>query len=162
MAFDSFLKIDGIPGESSDDKYKDWIEVLSYNWKVRQPASGTTSSAGGATAERANFSDFKVVKRIDNATPKLALACSDGTHIKEINIELCRAGGDRVKYMEYKLSNCIISSISIGGSSGVEPSETLTFNYGKIEWAYTRQRRSDGSGAGNVAAGWNLQTNIKA
>jgi hypothetical protein len=29
-AFDSFLKIDGIPGESTDDKHKDWIEVISY------------------------------------------------------------------------------------------------------------------------------------
>jgi type VI secretion system secreted protein Hcp len=162
MAFDTFLKIDGILGESSDEKYKDWIEVLSLYWRMRQPTSATASSAGGATAERANFSDFKVVKRIDKATPKLALACADGTHIKEINIELCRAGGDRVKYMEYKLSNCIVSSISTGGSSGGEPSETLTFNYGKIEWTYTRQRRSDGSGAGNVAAGWDLQTNKKA
>ena len=162
MAFDTFLKIDGIPGESSDDKYKEWVEVLSYYFRVRQPVSGTASSAGGATAERANFSDFKVVKRIDKATPKLALACADETHIKGINMDLCRAGGDKIKYMEYKLSNCIVSSISTGGSNGGEPSETLTFNYGKIEWTYTQQRRSDGSGAGNVAAGWNLQTNKKA
>jgi bacteriocin-like protein len=27
-AFDRFLKIDGIPGESTDDKHKDWIEIL--------------------------------------------------------------------------------------------------------------------------------------
>ena len=29
MAFDAFLKVDGIPGESTDDKHKDWIEILS-------------------------------------------------------------------------------------------------------------------------------------
>jgi len=27
-AYDAFLKIDGIPGESTDDKHKDWIEIL--------------------------------------------------------------------------------------------------------------------------------------
>ncbi|WP_353327541.1 type VI secretion system tube protein Hcp, partial [Chitiniphilus shinanonensis] len=27
MAFDAFIKIDGIPGESTDDKHKDWIEI---------------------------------------------------------------------------------------------------------------------------------------
>ena len=32
MAFDAFLKIDGIPGESTDDKHKDWIEVLSFDF----------------------------------------------------------------------------------------------------------------------------------
>ena len=26
MAFDCFLKIEGVPGESTDDKHKDWIE----------------------------------------------------------------------------------------------------------------------------------------
>ena len=30
MAFDSFLKIDGIQGESTDSKHQGWIEVLSY------------------------------------------------------------------------------------------------------------------------------------
>jgi len=31
MAVDVFLKIDGIPGESTDDKHKEWIEILSYS-----------------------------------------------------------------------------------------------------------------------------------
>lgn len=31
MAFDVFIKIDGIPGESSDDKHKEWIEVLGFS-----------------------------------------------------------------------------------------------------------------------------------
>lgn len=161
MPFDAFLKIDGMPGESTDDKHKDWIEVLSYSWGASQLASATASSAGGATAERANFQDFSIVKTLDKASPKLALACADGTHIKEVTIELCRAGGDKVKYMEYKMSNCIISSVSVGGGGGGEPTESLTFNYGKIEWTYSQQKRADGSGGGQVAAGWDLQTNKK-
>ena len=27
MAIDAYLQIDGIKGESTDDKHKDWIEV---------------------------------------------------------------------------------------------------------------------------------------
>jgi type VI secretion system secreted protein Hcp len=72
---------------------------------------------------------------------------------------LCRAGGDKVKYMEYKLSNCIVSSVSTNGGGGAEPNESITFNFGKIEWTYTQQKRGDGSGGGNVAAGWDLQIN---
>ena len=71
MAFDAFLKIDGVPGESTDDKHKDWIEVLSFNFGESQPSSATASSAGGATTERVNFQDFGVVKHIDKSTPKL-------------------------------------------------------------------------------------------
>ena len=31
MAFDAFVKIDGIEGESTDEKHAGWIEVISYN-----------------------------------------------------------------------------------------------------------------------------------
>ena len=162
MAFDAFLKIDGVPGESTDDKHKDWIEVLSYSTGVSQRSSGSASTAGGASAERADFQDFSIVKALDKASPKIALACAKGTHIKEVKLELCRAGGDKVKYMEYKLSNCIVSSYRPGGSGhGGEtlPLEEVSFNYGKVEWTYTQQKREDGSGGGQVAANWDLQAN---
>jgi type VI secretion system secreted protein Hcp len=164
MAFDAFIQIDGIPGESTDDAHADWIEVLSYSCGVTQPSSGSASSGGGASAERADFQDFSIVKALDKASPKLALACADGTHISEIILELCRAGGDKVKYMEYKLSDAMVTSVRPGGSSaGGEalPLEEVSFNYGKIEWTYTQQKRGDGSGGGNVAAGWDLEKNAK-
>jgi type VI secretion system secreted protein Hcp len=161
MAFDAFLKIDGIPGESTDDKHKDWIEVLSYSCGVAQTASASASTSGGASHQRADFQDLSISKTLDKASPKLALACADGTHIKQVTVELCRAGGQKEKYMEYKMTNCIISSASVGGGGGGEPTESITFNYGKIEWTYTQQKRADGTGGGQVAAGWDLEKNKK-
>lgn len=160
MAFDAFLKIDGIQGESTDDKHKDWMEITSCNWTVDQPTSASASTAGGGSAERANFHDFTITKELDKASPKLNLACADGTHIKEVILELCRSGSDKLKYMEYKLSDVIVSSVAVSGSKGI-PTETVTLNYGKIEWIYTQQKRADGGGAGNIAAGWSLETNKK-
>ena len=160
--YDSFLKIDGIPGESTDDAHKDWIEILDFQHEVRQPASATVSSAGGATAERVEHDDILVAKLLDKATPKLYDACCKGTHIKEVVMEMCRAGGDKVKYMEVKMEEVIISSVkSAGNPKGQHgfPTESLTFNYGKISWTYTQQKRADGSGGGNVAAGWSLIAN---
>ncbi len=112
MAFDAFIKIDGIEGESTDDAHQGWIEIRKYGIGLYQKISTTASSTGGATAERANFKDFKFTKLFDKSTPKLSLYCANGTHIDNATIELCRAGGDKIKYMEYKLSNCLISSIN--------------------------------------------------
>ena len=47
MAIDVYLQIDGIKGESQDDRHKDWIECTSVNWGVSQPRSATASTGGG-------------------------------------------------------------------------------------------------------------------
>jgi type VI secretion system secreted protein Hcp len=48
-AFDYFLKIDGIPGESTDSKHKDEIDVLSWSWGETQetapPSEGVAAPA---------------------------------------------------------------------------------------------------------------------
>jgi len=161
MAFDAFVKIDGIEGESTDDKHQGWIEVLSCDVKVSQKVSSTASSAGGGSAERADFSDFSFVKQIDSASPKLAIACAGGTHIDTIVIEFCRAGNEKIKYMEYKLANCLISEVAMV-AQGAFPAEKIKVNYGKINWCYMKQNRAGGGAAGNIAGGWDRQKNCKA
>lgn len=160
--FDAFCKVDGVDSESTDDKHPNWIEILSFSHNINQAASATKSSTGGASSGRCEHADFVIVKQLDKASPKLYELCSSGKHIKEILIEFCRAGGDKVKYMEIKMEEVIISSVSPGGSakgSDDIPSEEVRFNYGKIKWTYTQQKRADGSGGGNVTGGWDLTAN---
>lgn len=162
MAFDCFLKIEGIPGESTDDKHKDWIEVLSFSHGLAQPLAGSRSSGGAASAERCDHQDFSVVKTLDKATPKLALHCCNGKHITSVKVELCRATGDKLKYMEYNMTDVIVSAYRPGGSSqGGEalPLEEVSFNYGKIEWTYTATDHATGKAAGDVKAHWDLKAN---
>lgn len=162
MAFDAYLKIDGIPGESTDDKHKDWVEIASYVHQMEQPASATASTAGGATAERVQHGTFDIVHLLDKASPKLYEACCTGRHLKEVVVELCRAGGDKQKYMEIRLEQVVVSKVESTGSSKGElgfPSERISFNYGKIKWTYTQQKRSDGQGGGQVNSGWDLTAN---
>lgn len=157
---DAYLKIDGIPGESTATNFKDWIEVLSFSHGVSQPAAAAVSTAGGASVGRCEHGDFTISKELDKASPILAQKCSEGTHLKEIMLTLCRStGGGQVQYMEYKLTNAIISSVSVSGSGQGLPIEAVAFNYGKIEWKYTIQKREGGGGGGNTAGSWNLQTN---
>lgn len=163
--FDAFCKVDGVPSESKDDKHSDWIEILSFSHSIAQQRSATKSSAGGATTGRCDHGEFVIVKQLDKASPKLYEYCSSGKHIKEVVVELWRASGDKKqKYMEFKMEEVLISSVSPGGSAqgGDDiPSEEVRFDYGKIKWTYTQQKR-DGSVGGNVTGGWDLTTNKAA
>jgi len=159
MAGDCFLKIDGIPGESTDDKHKDWIEVMSYSSGVAQMAAGDRSTGGGAASGRCSHQDISIVREMDKATPTINLYCCQGKHIPKVVIELCRAAGNKEKYMEYKMEDVLISSVSVGGGGGGLPTESVTFNYGKLTWNYIQTDHKTGEAKGNVEKYWSLIDN---
>ena len=106
MAIDVYLQIDGIKGESMDDKHKDWIECTSVNWGVSQPRSATASTGGGHTAERCEHQEVVVSKLADLASPILLQTCSAGRTIPKAKLEFMRADaqGERVKYFELEIN----------------------------------------------------------
>ncbi len=162
MSFDAFVKIEGIEGESSDSKHTGWIEALNFSCGATQEVSFTASSAGGATAERVDIKPFTFTKQVDSSTPKLFQACAAGTHFDKIIMELHRAGGsDKVKFLEYELSNCIICDIATNVNGGDFPYESISINFGRIRITYSKQKREGGGLAGNISAGWDLQKNCK-
>lgn len=161
--YDMYLQLDGIKGESTDDKHKDWIEVLSFDHSMMQPVSSTKSSAGGASGGRAQHGDFALVKNVDLSSPKLYEALSNGKHLSKAKLEVCRAGGSQIKFLEITLEQVMISQVHLNSpmqanatNGDLIPTESVSLNYGKIEWVYTQQKRSDGSGGGNVNAKYDL------
>jgi type VI secretion system secreted protein Hcp len=162
FAFDAYMKISGIEGESTDHKHIDWIQLFSFSHGVSQPI---TSSDTGRIGQGSDHNDFSIVKVFDKASPKLALFCSAGARIPEVLLEICDPNRPSYYVMEYKLSDCIVSSVKTqGGPSplwkGDEvyawatlPLEEVSFNYGKIEWTYTTP---DGN---TVYAGWDVDAN---
>ena len=88
MAEDIFAKIGDIKGESTDDKHKDEIEVLSYSWGVANTAADWSAAVRG----KAIFQDVTIVHGIDKATPALFKACATGVHLKDATITHRKAG----------------------------------------------------------------------
>lgn len=163
MAFDAFIKIDGIEGESTDDRHPGWIETIAFRSGHSMPISKRTSSTHGATLGRVDFDTFAFSKLIDKSSPLLMSACAAGTHINDITVELCRAGTDKVKFMAYKFKNSLISSVltSSGDPNNGFPVELVKISFGKIEWCYSRQNRHGGGTSGHIVAAWDLQRNCK-
>jgi type VI secretion system secreted protein Hcp len=158
MATDMFLRIQGIDGESTDDRHRDWIQIVSFDCKVSTAESSTVSSGGGVTGTRPEFSEITVGKVIDQASPKLNLYCCNGKHIPEVIIELCRAMGEKQVYMKYTLQDVIVSAV---GPVTVDPTgqlEQVSFRFGQIRWEYTLTR-PDGSPGGAILESWNLVRN---
>jgi type VI secretion system secreted protein Hcp len=160
MAIDVYLHIDGIKGESADDRHKDWIECKSVSWAVEQPRSATSSTGGGHTAERCEHRDVVITKLADLASPILLQTCAAGRTIPKAKLEFMRADaqGERVKYFEIELDNVLIGAVSPSVSEGDILTEEVGMKFSKVRWKYTKQRISGGVG-GNTSGGWDLAAN---
>ena len=160
MASDIFAKIGDIKGESTDDKHKDEIDVLSYSWGVTQ--TGTLAFGGGAGAGKAQFSDFNFTTNVSKASPSLFLSCASGQHIKDATITVRKAGKGQQEYLILKMTDVLISSYQTGGSSGAEsrPTESVSMAFAKVEFTYKPQNEDGSLGAG-ITTGWDLKANQK-
>lgn len=146
MAVDMFLELDGIKGESTDDKHKEKIDVLAWSWGLSN--SGTFHSGSGGGAGKANFSDLSVTKWVDKATPALMAACAKGTHIKSAKLIVRKAGDRPLEYLTITLTSVLVSSLSTGGSGGEERlTENISLNFAKVDVDYKIQ---DEKGAGKA------------
>jgi type VI secretion system secreted protein Hcp len=160
MAVDMFLKIDGIPGESTDVRHRDEIEVLSYNWgEAQPPAASSASGAGGSAAGRVAMQDFHFAMRVNKASPKLFLACASGAHIRNAFLTVRRAGANPVEFLKWTLSDVTVASYQTDNNVPAEPPlDQISLRFAKIEVEYSAMR-ADGSLDTPIKAGWDVQAN---
>lgn len=156
---DYFLKIDGIEGESTDDKHKNEIDVLSWSWG--ETNSGAHGFGGGGGAGKVAMQDFNFVMTFNKASPKLMLNCATGAHIDNA-VLLCRkAGGEQQEYLKITFSDLLVSSYQTGGSSGdVIPVDQISLNFTKIEFEYKPQKE-DGELGSAIKSGYDVKANKK-
>ena len=160
-AVDMFLKIDGIPGESTDQAHKDQIEILSWSWGASMPIS--SGSTGGSGAGKVQVSDLSFQKFADSTSPKILEKLFTGAHIPKVELSLSKLDGKGASADFYKitLENVLVSSYNTGGSSGSDlPVESLSLNFQKITFEF-KKLKSDGTLDTPVTFGWDIAANKK-
>jgi type VI secretion system secreted protein Hcp len=146
-AVDYFLKIDGIDGESTDDKHRNEIDILSFSWGMSQSCSREPDQLPAVQS-------ISLLYSANKATPKLMLACATGQHIKEAKLTCRKAGEEQQEFMTIKFSDLLISSYQTGGSAGdVIPTDQISFCFEGIRIT-TYRYNPDGSLAEVVSEGF--------
>lgn len=102
MAQDMYLSITDVKGESTEEGFVDFINVLDWDWGVKQHP--TLVKDKGLTAGKAEFSNFSVIYYIDNSVPTVLDFCASGQSLKKVEF-VCRKNvgksGDKPKYVNY-------------------------------------------------------------
>lgn len=155
---DYFLKIEGVEGESTDDKHKGEIELES--WSFGGTNGGSFSSGGGGGTGKVALQDFNFVKKTDKASAKLFTSCCTGEHLKKATLVCRKAGKEQQEFLTIVLTSVIVSSYQTGGSAGSDiiPMDQVSLNFAKIEYKY-KEQKADGSLGGELIGGWDVTTN---
>jgi type VI secretion system secreted protein Hcp len=169
MAYDAFLKIDAIAGDSADAQHLGWIHVLSFSWGATQPTyrSGSGKGAVGGTIGRATFQDFTIVKSVDKSTPTLLLDAMEGKVLKLVQLNF-QTASDKGPHdiFALKFENCFISSVRMSGNNGADhisqvlddlPLEEVSFVFSRMS-LQQRGFSADGQPI-DAYMGWDLLSN---
>lgn len=156
--FDTFLKLDGVDGESTRKGYEKQMAVIAFSWGGSNPSTiGVTGGGGGGKGE---LSSLSITKKSDAASPLLFQKCMEGEHFKKGALTLLKAGGkESVDFVKYELENIFIDSVSYSGSEGGDdqPTEAISLSFGKMTYTFTPQK-PDGTKGSPVVGQWDVTT----
>lgn len=160
MATDFFLKIDGVKGESSDDKHKGEIDITSFSWGCSN--GGASASGGGGGAGKVSYQDLHFTTEVSSASPELMLGCATGKHYAKATLVVRKAGGGQHEYYTVTMTDLVVSSYQSGGhaSGDPKPTDQFSLNFAKIEFEYKPQK-PDGSLGSAVKTGYDVKANKK-
>ncbi|NOY71334.1 MAG: type VI secretion system tube protein Hcp [Gammaproteobacteria bacterium] len=158
-----FMNYDGIKGESSDQGHKDWIDIDSWEWGVERKITSATSTKGDRESTNAVITDLIVTKKMDSASNGLFLeSCCGGGKTVKLHLTKTGSGSGSDVFMEYTLTNAVISDYSVGGNSADmnRPTESITISFVEMEARYTTYDQ-DGNSTSPDAVGFDTSTNTK-
>jgi type VI secretion system secreted protein Hcp len=149
-AADYFLKVDGLEGESGDDKHKGEIHIHDFSFGAAN--AGTGHAGSGSGGGKAIVHDMHLHKHADKSSPAIFFACANGKHFPNATLTVRKAGEHPHEYLIYKMDNVFLSHYGVKGNGGDIALETLSLNFSKIEMTYVPQNKDGTAGAKIVKA----------
>ena len=159
MAFDTYLKIEEVPGEATAAGMEGTIAILSFSLGASNPATlGPTAT--GAGAGQVTMSDFNILKKTEKSSAGLFKACATGQHFPKAVVTMRKAGTTQNEFLKYEFEKVYVTSIQWAGSTGGDdsPTESVSFAYGKVTVTYTPQDDTGQPKGEPQIASWNVQT----
>lgn len=145
MAGQIYLYLAGIGGESSSTRFPGLMDITSFSvGNAMEVDMEARTGSGGGTSGAADPEDFSLDKKMDWASPVMLACCATGAVIPQGRLFQCNVvNKDVLPVSDYAFGDAIITSVSLSGSGGAIPDESVTINYGSIIWQYHCYKHND-------------------
>jgi len=155
MPGSAFIVLNGISGESKT--VSNAIEVDSYSFGASNPANLGSSGLSGGTP---SLSDFSFTCEVDASSAQILSQLYTGKPVDTATFTLVESTGaaQDPPYLTVTFTNCYITSHSLGGANQGKPTQSVSFAYEQIAYAFSSQDSASG-GVQNIGnATFNIAT----
>ena len=130
-----YLKLDPIKGSVTDSKFKEQIELSSFQWGA---GIGVGSARGGdRTTSEPSVSEITASKKLDKSSEGIFKQLLMGEAIAKGKISFTAAiKGESVAYAVLDLEDVIVSGYS-QSSGGDFPVESISLNFAKFVYSFS-------------------------
>jgi type VI secretion system secreted protein Hcp len=143
-----YLELDGIPGESTREGHKDWIDVKAFDWNESWPTGTNRPTAGPLFLQ----------KSADRSTPLIHQYCATGKRIPSAVMHFSRVSEREVILYRIRLLNVTVRRSESSVDTELGTDDTLSLSYEQIQWTVT-QYDIRGLKVADHEAFWNLKLN---
>lgn len=151
-----FLYIPGIKGGATEKNHEGWVKVDSLQFGVGRSISMPLGAATSREAGMPNVSEVHVTKQMDQASIELFGWSVAKYDAKKVKVDVVSTGRDE-PFTTYTLDNAIISGYSVAAAGDSMPTESISFNFTKIEERFV-QIGADMKPGSPVNKGFDLAT----
>ena len=144
-----FMRLDMIPGESTDSTYTNWVDIKEFREGVSKSGSAFITAADR----------LEVVKNLDKSSPFLRQHAVTSQSIAAVDI-VVRNNGSNIKIFSVKLMNVKVESVNtVFPQTGTMPEETVLLKFGGVTWTYI-PTNPNGTAGSPISVTYNFPSNL--
>jgi type VI secretion system secreted protein Hcp len=141
------LWIDGVAGENGATHHEGWIEGTAYSQAMRRSTASAESPQ----------ETFEIEKKLDRSSPALYDAVHTGRVFARVIVDVCRSTDQAERFLRIEMRDARITQVvqsAVSSSERPRPTETISLEYRRIQWTYSKLRQPDAVREGNTSSAW--------
>lgn len=135
-----YMQLPGIDGNVTAKGYQKWLALETIDLATHRKIETTPGQTHDRVKSSTYASDLIVTKLMDHTTPQLFQQACVGNALPEVKIDVCQTGDALTPYLQYTLSNVLLSEyhvLAVTDEQHTQPLELLGLNFTHIEMRHT-------------------------
>jgi type VI secretion system secreted protein Hcp len=161
MAVNAFLTFFGkAKGESVQGKFKEWIEIQSWDWEIEAETSWT--KGGGASVGKANPGKFNWEHYFDTSSTVIMGYICTGKAFPKVELQMLKTTGkgSPETYFTMTMEGAFITKVSNSGTEEGNVTQKVEMVFKTVKIEYKPQDNKDGSLKAPTTYNWDIPAGI--